>query len=208
MAETLQLFPKIESAEIQIVPGGKLTATIAGLYVAPFDRFQTRAVEELRLTFEGIDGDFHRGHTRRSGGREPWYPRGTEMRNERQISIVAPDEMALVAEAMRLAAIDPEWIGANILLAGVPRLSMLPRGTKLFFTGGVTLKVDGQNGPCKISGRSIAENAGMADIAAGALLFPQVARRLRGLVAWVEKPGHIAVGEAVTIRLPEQWIYR
>jgi hypothetical protein len=85
---------------------------------------------------------------------------------------------------------------------------MLPRGTKLFFAGGVTLKIDGQNAPCKVSGRSIAENAGMADIAAGALLFPQVAKRLRGLVAWVEKPGRIASGEAVMLRLPEQWIYR
>jgi len=208
MAETLPLFPEIEADEIRIVPGRKLEAVVAGLYVAPSGRFQTQAVEELGLTFEGIDGDFHRGHTRRSGGREPWYPRGTEMRNERQISIVAPDEMAAVAEAMQLAVIDPEWIGANILLTGAPRLSMLPRGTKLFFAGGVTLKVDGQNGPCKISGRSIAENAGMEDIPAGALLFPQVAKRLRGVVAGVEKPGRIAMGEAVAVRLPEQWIYR
>jgi hypothetical protein len=208
VAETLQLFPDTEPDEIEIVPGRKLAATVAGLYVAPFDHFETRAVEELGLTFEGIDGDFHRGHTRRSGGREPWYPRGTEMRNERQVSIVAPDEMAAVAEAMRLARIDPEWIGANILLVGVPRLSMLPRGTKLFFAGGLTLKVDGQNGPCRVSGRSIARNAGMEDEAAGALLFPQVAKRLRGLVAWVEKPGRIAIGEAVSVRLPEQWIYR
>jgi hypothetical protein len=202
--ETIALF----SDEIEIVPGWKLEAEVAGLYVAPSGRFQTQAVGELGLTFTGIDGDFHRGHTRRSGGREPWYPRGTEMRNERQISIVAPDELVLIAEAMRLARIDPEWIGANILLAGVPRLSMLPRGTKLFFAGGVTLKIDGQNGPCKASGRSIAENAGMQDKAAGALLFPQVAKRLRGLVAWVEKPGRIASGEAVAVRLPEQWIYR
>lgn len=208
MAETLRLFPDSEPAEIDIVPGRKLAATVAGLYIAQFDHFETRAVEELGLTFEGIDGDFHRGHTRRSGGREPWYPRGTEMRNERQISIVAPDELALVAEAMRLPAIDPEWIGANLLLAGVPRLSMLPRGAKLFFAGGVTLKVDGQNAPCRVSGRSIAENAGMADEAAGALLFPQVAKRLRGLVAWVEKPGRVAIGEVVSVRLPEQWIYR
>jgi hypothetical protein len=204
MAETLPLFDD----EAEILPGRKIDGEIAGLYVASSDRFQTRAVEELCLRFEGIEGDIHSGHTRRSGGREPWYPRGTEMRNERQISIVAPDELVRVAEAMRLAEIRPEWIGANVLLAGVPRLSMLPRGTKLFFAGGVTLKIDGQNAPCKASGRSIAENAGMADIAAGTLAFPQAARRLRGLVAWVEKPGRIAMAEAVTVRLPEQWIYR
>ena len=76
--------------------------------------------------------DFHAGHTRRSGGREPWYPRGTEMRNERQLSIVAADELAMVAERMAIAEIRPEWIGANLVLEGVPRLSMLPSGTLLF----------------------------------------------------------------------------
>ena len=85
---------------------------------------------------------------------------------------------------------------------------MLPSGTLLFFANGVTIKVDAQNGPCKIAGRSIAEHAGMADVEAGALLFPKVAKRLRGLVAWVEKPGTITPGEAVSVRVPEQWVYR
>jgi MOSC domain-containing protein YiiM len=165
-------------------------------------------VEELRLGFDGILGDFHAGSTRRSGGREPWYPRGTEMRNERQLSIVAADELAIVAERMGLPQIKPEWIGANLVIEGVPHLSMLPAGTLLFFRDGVTLKVDAQNGPCRIAGRSIAENAGMADIEAGALLFPKVAKRLRGVVAWVEKPGTIRAGEEISARVPEQWIYQ
>lgn len=84
---------------------------------------------------------------------------------------------------------------------------MLPAGTLLFFKGGVTLKVDAQNGPCRIAGRSIAEHAGMADIEAGALLFPKAAKRLRGVVAWVEKPGTIRAGEEISARVPEQWIY-
>ncbi|MDR7219994.1 MOSC domain-containing protein [Aminobacter aminovorans] len=194
--------------EPEILPGRKLAGRIAGVYIAPADHFVTRAVETLPLTFEGIIGDVHAGHTRRSGGREPWYPRGTEMRNERQLSIVAPDEMAIVAERMGLAEIKPEWIGANLLLDGVPMLSMLPSGTMLFFKGGVTIKIDGQNAPCRVAGRSIAEHAGMADHDAGSLLFPKVSRRLRGLVAWVEKPGVIEAGEEVSVRVPEQWIYR
>jgi hypothetical protein len=109
---------------------------------------------------------------------------------------------------MALPEIRPEWIGANLLLDGVPRLSMLPAGTLLFFKGGVTLKVDGQNAPCRDAGRAIAEGAGMADIDAGTLLFPKAAKRLRGLVAWVEKPGVIIMGEEVSVRVPEQWIYR
>lgn len=192
----------------EIVPARKLLATVAGTYIAPFDRFETQPVDALELTFDGIPGDYHAGATRRSGGREPWYPRGTEMRNERQLSIVCPAELAQVADAMGLAGVKPEWIGANLLIDGVPMLSMLPAGTKLFFRGGVTLKVDCQNVPCRIAGRSIAEQAGMPDHEAGALLFPKVARRLRGLVAWVEKPGRIARGEEVSVRVPEQWIYR
>lgn len=201
------LFPTIETP-IEIVPGRKLAAMAAALYVAPFDHFGTRRVEELRLGFDGIEGDFHAGATRRSGGREPWYPRGTEMRNERQLSLVAADELAIVAERMGIAEIKPEWIGANLLIEGVPHLSMLPAGSLLFFKGGVTIKVDAQNGPCRFSGRSVAEHAGMADHEDGALLFPKAAKRLRGLIAWVEKPGIIRAGEEISVRVPEQWIYR
>lgn len=191
-----------------IIPAQKLAAGVSGVFAALGDDFVTRPVEALDLSFEGIAGDFHSGYTRRSGGREPWYQRGTEMRNERQISIVAADELAIVAERMGLAEIKPEWIGANIVIEGVPRLSMLPSGTLMFFGNGATVKVDAQNGPCKIAGKSIAEHAGMADVTAGSLLFPKVAKRLRGLVAWIEKPGHIVAGESVSVRVPEQWIYR
>lgn len=194
--------------EPEIFPAKKLLGKVSGVYVAPLDHFETREAPVLQLGFEGIAGDFHAGFTRRSGGREPWYPRGTEIRNERQLSIVAPDEMALVAQGMGLGEVKPEWIGTNLLLDGIPRLSMLPAGTMLFFKGGVTLKVDGQNKPCRVAGRSIAEHAGMADVEEGALLFPKVAKRIRGVVAWVEKPGRIENGEEVSVRIPEQWIYR
>ena len=203
----LDLFPEAEKP-IEIIPARKLVAKVAALYVAPSDHFETRPVDSLRLGFDGISGDLHAGATRRSGGREPWYPRGTEMRNERQLSVVAADELAIVAERMGLAEIKPEWIGANLVIEGVPHLSMLPAGTLLFFKDGVTIKVDAQNGPCRIAGRSIAEHAGMADIEAGALLFPKAAKRLRGVVAWVEKPGTIKAGEEISVRVPEQWIYQ
>ena len=194
--------------EVEILPGRKLSAVVAGTYSATAGHFETEAVEALTLGFDGVEGDFHAGYTRRSGGREPWYPRGTEMRNERQLSIVAPDELSVVAERMGIGEIKPEWIGANLLISGISRLSMLPAGTLLFFKGGVTLKVDAQNAPCRIAGRSIAEHTGMADLDAGSLLFPKAAKRLRGLVAWVEKPGRIANGEEISVRIPEQWLYR
>ena len=195
-------------ARQEIVPARKLAARVAGVYAAPFDHFETRAVDALVLGFDGIAGDFHAGLTRRSGGREPWYPRGTEIRNERQLTILSPDELARIASVMGIAEVKPEWIGGNLLLEGVPRLSMLPAGTLIFFAGGATLKVDFQNGPCRLSGRSVAEHAGMADPEVGALGFVKAAKRSRGILAWVEKPGRIVNGAAASVRVPEQWIYR
>ena len=109
---------------------------------------------------------------------------------------------------MGLADLKPEWIGANLVISGIPRLSMLPGGTLIFFEGGATLKIDGQNAPCRYAGRSIAQHVGMADIEAGSLLFPRHAKRHRGLVGWVEKPGRIVAGEGISVKVPEQWIYR
>jgi hypothetical protein len=203
----LDLQPRLDG-EPEILPGRKLTARVAGAYAALAGSFVTQAVDALALGFDGIEGDYHAGPTRKSGSREPWYKRGTLMRNERQLSIVATDELAAIAGRMGLAEVKPEWLGANLVLDGIPQLSMLPSGTLLFFKGGVTIKIDAQNHPCRDAGRAIAEGAGMADVEAGTLLFPKVAKRLRGLVAWVEKPGTVMPGEEISVRVPEQWIYR
>ncbi|MEI2383694.1 MOSC domain-containing protein [Breoghania sp. JC706] len=189
----------------RILRARKISGTVARLLAAEGDGFATSAVDSLTFTFDGIPGDVHAGATRRSGGREPWYPRGTEMRNERQISILASDELAEAARRMEIETIEPEWIGANMVLDGLPRLSMIPSRTRLAFEGGAVLRVDGQNAPCRIAGRSIA--AHYPDREGLDLAFPKVAARLRGLVAWVEKPGTVVPGEKVTANIPEQWIY-
>lgn len=193
--------------EPRIVRGRTLKATVAGLYSALGKGFETAAVDRLDLSFDGIANDVHEGATRKSGGREPWYRRGTEIRNERQLTIVAFDELAKVAELMGLAEVKPEWIGANLVVDGIERLSMLPAGSLMFFDNGVTLKVNGQNAPCRLAGKAIARGVGTSDVDETALLFPKVAKRLRGLTAWVEKPGSISPGEAIKVRVPEQWIY-
>lgn len=194
--------------DFDILPARKLSGTVSGVFHAPKRDFVTEIVERIELDFEGIVGDYHYGNTRLSGGREPWYPRRTEMRNERHLSIVASDELAAIAAGMAIERIAAEWVGANLAIDGVPHLSMLPAGTLMFFKNGVTLKVDGQNVPCRLAGRSVATHAGMEDVKAGEMLFPKIGRRLRGLVAWVEKPGAIEVGETVSVRIPEQWVYR
>ena len=155
----------------------------------------------LSLDFAGIVGDFHAGFTRKSTSREPWYPRGSEIRNDRQITIVGDAELAEVAAAMDIAEIGAGWIGANLVLSDIANLTLLPLGTRLFFAGGVTLMVEGENAPCRVAGKSIGDHvSGSADFD---LLFPKVARHKRGLVASVEKPGVIAAGESVKVRLPK-----
>ena len=193
--------------DFSIKPASKLEGIVDALLVAAGKDFITAPVSSLHLTFNGIEGDHHSGDTRKAGGREPWYPHGTLMRNERQISLVAYDELAAAAAEMGLAKIKPEWIGGNIVIGGIASFSMLPPRTLLFFEGGVTIKVDGQNAPCRLSGRSIGQAAGASDIESVALAFKDAAKRKRGLVGWVEKPGVIEAGAKVTARLPEQWVY-
>jgi hypothetical protein len=187
-------------------PARKLAGTVAQvLRTEGADDFQTTACGELDLTFEGIPGDRHGGFTRLSGGREPWYPRGTEMVNERQISVLSVEELAEIAKRIELDELKPEWIGANIVIEGLPSLSLIPPRTRLAFEGGAVIRVDGDNAPCRVAGKAIAENVpGREGLD---LLFPQKARRLRGLVGFVEKPGVIKDGEVVTAHIPEQWIY-
>jgi len=192
--------------DIVTYPAQKLRGSVAGLFKAEGSSFVTTAVDELALTFEGIPGDVHAGYSRRSGAREPWYQRGTEMRNERQLSILAPDELRVAARRMDIPELKPEWIGGNMLLDGIDNLTRLPPRTGLFFDGGVTIRIDGDNLPCRDSGRSIvAQFENRDDIE---FEFPKQSRDLRGLVGWVEKEGVIASGEGFEARIPPQWIYK
>lgn len=193
----------------KVIPAMKRSGRVA--LVAATDTpgdfgFATRDVPELRLDFEGICGDRHRGWTRPSDSRVPYLARGTEMRNMRHVSLVSADELAIVAERLRLARIDPRWVGANLAIDGIERLSFLPRGTRFLFAGGAVLVVEDQNAPCRFAGRVVQDlgGSGRTDIELG---FPKHARGLRGLVASVERPGVIKSGTEIEARLPEQWLY-
>ena len=191
----------------EIMTSRRLKGRVDVVLIAPETDFVTVACNALDLTFDGIVGDHHAGATRKAGGREPWYPRGTAIRNERQVSLVSADDLTAIARDMGVDTVRPEWLGANLVISGIADFSMLPPRTLLFFDGGVTLKVDGQNAPCKIAGRAVAEGLGHADRDETALAFVKAAKRLRGLVAWVEKPGRIEAGAAFEARVPEQGLY-
>jgi MOSC domain len=192
----------------EVLPARRLAGKVEQVLMAAGSHFVTAPVQSLSLDFAGIGGDHHAGLTRKAGGREPWYPRGTEIRNERQVSLVSIADLEAIAAAMGLAQVRPEWLGANIVVSGLPDFSLIPPRTLLFFEGGVTLKVDGQNAPCRSAGRAVAAGAGLHNADEVAMKFVKAAKRLRGLVAWVEKPGTIAVGAQFEARLPEQWFYR
>jgi len=199
-------FASHSGAELEVHGAQKIKGKIASLYQAMGDDFLSSKIDSLSLTYGGIEGDHHEGSTRKSGPREPWYPRGTEMRNERQLSILAGDEIREITRRMDIPELKPEWIGANMLLDGIENLTRLPPRTLLFFEGGVTLKIDGDNNPCRDAGSRIAaQYPGRDELE---LQFAKVARGLRGLVAWVEKPGRITVGEHFEARIPQQWIYK
>ena len=138
-----------------IIPAQQITGWVDGCYVADMTTFASHPVDELTVDFGGVVGDRHAGRTRRSSQWEPWHKRGTEIRHDRQITIVSPDELAEVAAAMGIAAIRPEWIVANLAFTGIPQLSTLPAGTRLVIADGPVLFVEGPNDPCRAAGASI-----------------------------------------------------
>ncbi|MGI9401353.1 MAG: MOSC domain-containing protein [Rhizobiaceae bacterium] len=212
------------SNEREIVRARKLNATVAQVLMAQGENFVSEPVDELPLSYDGIRGDYHAGLVRASGGREPWYKRGTEMRNERQVSILSVEELALIADDMGLKEVKPGWIGTNLVLEGIPDMSFLPPRTLLMFEGGVTLRIDGYNAPCRDAGGEIARHVGatrtggpLGEVKSDsevdwrstdmALAFKDAAHMRRGLVAWVEREGAIKPGENLMVRIWEQWIY-
>lgn len=185
----------------------KVTGRVRGLYIASGQDFVTQAVDKLHCDHGGIIGDYHYGMTRRAGGREPWYQRGTVIRNDRQLSLISVEELEKIAGVMGLDAIRPEWIGANIVVEGIADFTLLPAGTVLFFDSGLTLKLNGLNAPCKIAGTSIAQHIGAQNEAMVALNFVKAAKYLRGQTGWVERAGGVEVADKITGRIPEQLYY-
>jgi hypothetical protein len=165
----------------------------------------TRDMPEVKVAFEGFVGDRHAGLMRPADVRTPWFPRGTPVRNTRQVSLVSTEELELIAAALGLPQVLAAWLGANLELAGVPRLTQLPPGTRLFFPEDATLVMEGENEPCRQAGRAIeAHHPGQTGLASR---FVKAAHHRRGLVGWVERPGVIRPGDKVKVMLPPTVTY-
>lgn len=157
-------------------------------------------VAEMPLTFDGHEGEVHSGRTRPSCSRVAnLYPRHTQIANARQVSLVSVEEMAAVAALLGLGAMDYAWVGASVVLEGIPDLSHLPPASRLQGEGGATLVIDLENIPCLQPARTI-ERARPGHGRA----FKAAAEGRRGVVAWVERPGTLRLGERVRLHVPSQ----
>ena len=194
--------PKPAAAKPAALKPTALTGTViwAGFVANRDAALQSAAADRLTCTFDGVMGEAHGGATRASCSRVlAQYPRGTTIRNVRQLTILSDEELAAIAAAMRLDRLDPAWLGATLVLRGLPDLSHLPPSSRLQAPSGATLVVDMQNRPCLLPARvieSLRPGFGAA--------FKPAATGLRGVTAWVEREGTIALGDALTLHIPDQ----
>lgn len=155
------------------------------------------------VTLDGFPGEDHGGPTRPSCVRvKTQYARGTIIRNVRQLTILSAEELAATAAAMGLEAIDPAWVGASMIVEGIPDFTHVPPSSRLMSDSGVGLAIDMENRPCVLPGREIEQEAE----GFGALYKP-AAKGRRGVTAWVEHGGHLAVGDVLTLHVPDQPVW-
>jgi len=155
-------------------------------------------VEAVDVTYAGVAGEAHAGLTRAACTRTRLqYPVGTEIRNVRQISIVSAEELAEIAAALGLPALDPRLLGASMVVEGAPHFTRVPPSSRLVFESGAGLVVDMENAPCRLPAEAIeAAHPGHG------LRFPANARGRRGVMAWVERPGRIGIGHTARLHVP------
>lgn len=164
---------------------------------------EAAAVESLVARFAGPEGEAHGGLTRPSCSRVvAQYPKGTTIRNTRQFSVLAAEDLEAVAARMGIAALDPALLGATMVVEGIPDFSHLPPGSRLQAEGGATLVVDIENRPCHLPAKPIeARNPGFG------ARFKAAAAGRRGITAWVEREGTFRLGEAIRLHVPDQPVW-
>ena len=161
---------------------------------------RSETVQQIELDFDGQAGARHRGVNRPSCVRvKNLYPEGTEIRNVRQLTILSAEQLEAIAREMNLDTLDPGLLGATIVLRGIPDFTHIPPSSRLQAASGLTMTVDMENLPCLFPAREIEkEQPGH-----GAAFKPAATNR-RGVTAWVERPGALALGESLSLFIPDQ----
>ncbi|WP_208348854.1 MOSC domain-containing protein [Pseudaestuariivita rosea] len=174
-------------------------------YVSDRDKSLRSDVQTTyHLGFGGMSGESHAGLTRLSCSRvTSQYPRGTEIRNVRQLSIVSAEELAQIADDMQLPNLEPAWLGASMVIRGIPDFTHIPPSSRLQTQTGTTVVVDMENRPCHLPAKVIDEDApGFGKS------FKTAAKDRRGVTAWVEREGAISVGDTVRLHVPDQRVWQ
>lgn len=164
------------------------------------DDLRATAISEMPLSFAGNTLDRHAGETRPACVRvRDLHPKGTEIRNARQLSLVSREELDETSKAMGLDAIDPEWIGASLILEGIDDFTHIPPASRLQADDGTCLIVDIENRPCVLPGRVIeGERPGFG------ASYKAAAQNRRGVTASVERPGTLRTGDKLRLFIPDQ----
>lgn len=164
---------------------------------------EAEAVERMDVTFAGPAGEAHGGLVRPSCSRVvAQYPKGTAIRNARQFSVLAAEDLAAIAARMGVERLDPALVGATMVVEGIPDFSHLPPSSRLQGAGGATLVVDLENRPCQLPAKPIeARHPGLG------AKFKAAAQGRRGIVAWVEREGSFTLGEALRLHVPDQPVW-
>lgn len=157
-------------------------------------------VQEMELTFAGCVAESRAGLTRPSCSRvAQQYPRGTVIRNTRQISIVSAEELHQIATNMGIDTLDPAWVSASIVIEGIPDFTLIPPASRLLASSGASLTVDMKNRPCHLPAPIID-----AELPDKGRAFKLAAKRLRGVTAWVEREGLLRLGDEMALHIPDQ----
>ncbi len=165
--------------------------------------FEKAPADVLRLSFAGPEGDCHTGLTRQSDSRTlPLYKRGISIRNVRQVTILSMEELAEIALRLKIPSIDPQWFGANLVVRNIPDLTLLPPSTRLQFSSGATLVVDMENYPCSQIAKVVERYHPGTQFN-----VVKAATHKRGVTAWVESEGAVALGDSIKIVTPPNRLY-
>lgn len=180
---------------------GEVTAILSReSRAAGFEKTQTG---QMRLTFAGPEGDCHSGLTRKSDSRTlPLYTRDIDIRNVRQVTLLAEEELAEIAERLKVPAIDPSWLGANMVVRSIPDFTLLPPSTRLQFPSGATLVVDMENYPCSQIAKVVERHHPGTQFN-----VVKAAMHKRGVTAWVEREGYVNTGDKIKIVTPPNRLY-
>ena len=181
---------------------GRVEALLLGSD-ADNDTVNSRQVDDVEVTFEGFAGDRHLGLFAHADVRyAKQYKKGTPIRKTRQVSMLSVEDLAQIASNLDVERIEPGWMCGNLVVSGIPKFTELPPSTRLIFSSGAAIVVDNENQACSFVGRIIDQHCPGTKPH-----FVAAARNLRGLVGWVEREGHIRVGDKIALHIPPQRLY-